>query len=116
MYGGRVMETATAEEIFQHPRHPYTVGLLASSLRLDTPVDVAYAIPGQPPQLDRRPSGCVFHPRCGLADARAVCRADIPALQTAGSDQSHRSACHFLGEVEGWQAADTRLTERLEIR
>jgi peptide/nickel transport system ATP-binding protein len=114
MYAGRVMETAPVEEIFQNPRHPYTVGLLASSLRLDTSADVAYAIPGQPPQLNRRPTGCVFHPRCGLSGGRAACRTDIPALQAVESGRSHLSACHFAGEVPGWQAADAQLSETLE--
>ena len=110
LYGGRVMETGTVEQIFLHSRHPYTVGLLAGSLGLDTPVDFAYAIPGQPPSIDDRPSGCVFRPRCGLQGDRAECEAAVPMLVGTGQDPRHRVACHFHTETRQWAEVSGALT------
>jgi oligopeptide/dipeptide ABC transporter ATP-binding protein len=111
MYGGRVVESGTVQQIFATPRHPYTVGLLASALRLDTPVDVAYAIPGQPPPISARPSGCVFRPRCGLRQKRDLCAVKVPALleiDTGGS-----VACHFHTETARWASESTALRQSL---
>ncbi len=102
LYGGRVMETGPVGRIFAEPRHPYTVGLLASSLRLDTPVGDAYAIPGQPPRPDQRPEGCVFRPRCGLGEGRADCGAVVPVPGPVGA--GHEAACHHHDLVAAWSA------------
>src|SRR5207237_9896983 len=65
MYAGRIVETASAEMAFSGPEHPYTWGLLRSIPALDRPRDQDLVpIPGTPPSLIRRPSGCHFHPRC----------------------------------------------------
>jgi len=65
MYSGRIVERAPAQEIFSAPEHPYTWGLLKSIPRLDVPRDEELVpIPGRPPSLIDRPSGCHFHPRC----------------------------------------------------
>ncbi len=79
MYGGRAVETAGAEQMFDTPRHPYTRALLASLPRTDgsTGGELA-AIPGQPPNLQRLPAGCAFAPRCPLVEAR--CREAVPPL------------------------------------
>ena len=100
MYGGRVMETGTVEQVFAAPAHPYTAGLLASSLRVDGPLDEAYAIPGTPPQVDARPAGCVFSPRCPVGGHRDLCRADKPGLHT--DEAGHGVACHYSGETSAW--------------
>jgi peptide/nickel transport system ATP-binding protein len=65
MYAGRIVEQGPVDRIFGAPEHPYTWGLLRSIPRLDTPRDRELVpIPGRPPSLINRPSGCAFHPRC----------------------------------------------------
>ena len=98
MYAGRVVEKATVEELFHAPRHPYTRGLLDSLPRLDDDVRRLTPIPGQPPQLGLVPSGCAFHPRCGLRAGRARCVEEEPALEAAGPT-GRRTACHFHPET-----------------
>jgi len=101
MYGGRIAELAGVEETFAEPRHPYTVGLLASLPRLDGGFEQLYSIPGQPPGLRGRPKGCVFNPRCGLKRGRERCEAEVPALREVAP--AHSAACHFSEEVDGWR-------------
>ncbi|GAA3299181.1 ABC transporter ATP-binding protein [Dactylosporangium vinaceum] len=95
MYAGRVVETAGVVELFAKPRHPYTLGLLASLPRMDTETDRLDPIPGNPPNMAAPPPGCPFHPRCALA--RDVCRTDRPPLFEISPDR--RSACHFHEEL-----------------
>jgi oligopeptide/dipeptide ABC transporter ATP-binding protein len=99
MYCGRVVETGTVEQVFSDPRHPYTAGLMASLLRIDTQSEEAYVIKGQPPTADHRPSGCPFHPRCRLA-RQPRCSTEVPELRA--SEPRHLAACHFQEEVPGW--------------
>jgi oligopeptide/dipeptide ABC transporter ATP-binding protein len=97
MYAGRMVETGTVDEIFYHPRMPYTLGLLGSLPRIDeagrqrlTPIT------GVPPSLLEPPPGCPFAPRCPMS--RELCEESEPALfETTGP--SHRAACHFHGEL-----------------
>jgi oligopeptide/dipeptide ABC transporter ATP-binding protein len=100
MYAGRIAETAGVRELFARPRHPYTMGLLASLPRMDTDVDQLEPIPGNPPNLADPPSGCPFHPRCPIARDR--CRTDLPPLYPVAKD--HHSACHYHGELAGVDA------------
>jgi peptide/nickel transport system ATP-binding protein len=77
MYAGRLVETGTLREVIKTPAHPYTRGLLSSTVhdaRRGTPLE---AIPGAPPPLDRLPEGCSFSPRCKLAIPECT-RTDIP--------------------------------------
>jgi peptide/nickel transport system ATP-binding protein len=68
MYAGRIVETAPATQVFSAPEHPYTWGLLRSIPKLDRPrSEDLVPIPGTPPSLIHRPSGCHFHPRCAYA-------------------------------------------------
>jgi peptide/nickel transport system ATP-binding protein len=67
MYGGRFVETATTREIMRTPRHPYTQGLLASTVHGGLRGKVLETIPGAPPNLARMPPGCAFAPRCRYA-------------------------------------------------
>jgi oligopeptide/dipeptide ABC transporter ATP-binding protein len=98
MYGGRVVETGTVDEIFHSPRHPYTLGLLSSLPRPDVDLERLEPIPGNPPSLINLPSGCAFHPRCKLGAGRNRCRTEIPPRHDLGGGRV--SACHFHEEME----------------
>ena len=100
MYGGRMMERSPVATAFSQPLHPYTVGLMASLPRIDRDRGELYSIPGQVPDPSKRPSGCVFHPRCGLSRDRAACRDTVPALRALASE--HAAACHFAEETATW--------------
>lgn len=63
MYGGRIIEVGTSEEIFYNPQHPYTWGLLGSMPTMDGGEERLYAIPGSPPDLLQPPTGDAFYPR-----------------------------------------------------
>ena len=67
MYGGRIMEKGSAEEIFERPAHPYTAGLLRSTPRLDVVERRLVGIDGAPPNMIEPPPGCPFQPRCPFA-------------------------------------------------
>jgi peptide/nickel transport system ATP-binding protein len=75
MYAGRVVESGTVERVMLSPRHPYTRGLLASTVHAGRRGAVLEAIPGSPPDLSELPSGCAF------AHAADACRAAVPALE-----------------------------------
>ena len=64
MYAGRIVETASAEHLFEHPGHPYTKGLLMATPRPDEVTRRMVAIDGSPPDLISPPPGCAFSPRC----------------------------------------------------
>ncbi len=97
MYAGRVVETAGVLELFAGPRHPYTMGLLASLPRMDVATDELDPIPGSPPNMADPPPGCSFHPRCPLARDR--CRTERPELLDIGDGR--QSACHYHAELVG---------------
>jgi peptide/nickel transport system ATP-binding protein len=78
MYAGRVVETAAARQLYAAPRHPYSDGLLHSFPLLRGERQVLTGIPGSPPDLRHRPTGCAFHPRC--ARAMPSCRTTPPVL------------------------------------
>ena len=91
MYAGKIMEEATTEELFANPRHPYTIGLLASVTRLDeVRQSELRTIEGSPPDLLQPPSGCPFMPRCD--HARSICRT-MPPLDPVAGNGTHRKAC-----------------------
>jgi peptide/nickel transport system ATP-binding protein len=92
MYAGRIVETASAELVFAHPEHPYTWGLLKSIPTLTGARDEDLVpIPGTPPSLIRRPSGCHFHPRCPYAQPDHA-RID-PRLEPVEGASGHQVAC-----------------------
>ncbi len=64
MYAGSIVEIGTVEEVFENPKHPYTIGLFRSIPTLDEKVDRLKPIKGQMPDPTDLPSGCSFHPRC----------------------------------------------------
>jgi oligopeptide/dipeptide ABC transporter ATP-binding protein len=90
MYGGRFVETAPTVELFAHPRHPYTLGLLKSVPRLDAAGKRRLEpIAGAPPDLSAPPAHCSFAPRCPYASERSW--SELPVLEEVGPD--HRVAC-----------------------
>jgi peptide/nickel transport system ATP-binding protein len=107
MYAGVVVEEAPTADLFAHPKHPYTVGLLDCVPRL-TGQEVAKGIPGTLPDYTAPPPGCRFHPRC--PHAMPVCReARPPALPVA--DTRHRVAC-WLYEKDGGRSRGVVHTPR----
>jgi oligopeptide/dipeptide ABC transporter ATP-binding protein len=91
MYAGRIVETGTTGDIFEHPRHPYTAGLIASMPPLDEDVDMLMSIPGEPAGAEEGAVGCCFAPRCDLRQTR--CFEEAPVLRELAL--GHKSACHF---------------------
>ncbi len=90
MYAGRIVESADADELYAHPKHPYTIGLLRSVPRLDRPMaEKLRPIEGQPPDPLHLPSGCAFHPRCPFVLDK--CRREAPPLRAVSA--SHSVAC-----------------------
>lgn len=93
MYGGLIMEEAPIDELFEHPSHPYTLGLLESmpSIQQDK-AERLIPIPGSPPDMTNPPAGCPFAPRCRYA--RKICAAELPELQPVG--EGHSARCWLL--------------------
>jgi peptide/nickel transport system ATP-binding protein len=91
LYAGELVEMAPARAIFDHPKHPYTQGLLASFPSLHGPRRRLAGIPGSPPDLQRPPPGCPFNPRCARVVPR--CRCERPRPSDVGTD--HVAACHL---------------------
>ena len=94
MYAGLIVEEAPVQEFFTRPGHPYTVGLLASRPHLAVEEEIP-TIPGNVPDLIKRPSGCPFHPRCRWATE--ICVEQFPAYRPIGTN--HVAACHHVEEV-----------------
>lgn len=93
MYAGRIVESGTTEEIITAPRHPYTLGLLASVPRLqETPGEQLIPIEGAPPNLAKLPDYCAFYPRCPFA-CESCKNAKAPELRKVGGVE-HYTACH----------------------
>jgi peptide/nickel transport system ATP-binding protein len=98
MYAGRIVETASAKLVFENPEHPYTWGLLRSIPSLDRPRgEDLVPIPGTPPSLINRPSGCHFHPRC--AYARPDHSRIDPRLEPLPDEATHFVACLLEAET-----------------
>jgi oligopeptide/dipeptide ABC transporter ATP-binding protein len=99
MYGGMVMESGSAEEVFASPRHPYTLGLLQSVPRLDTPRGrKLQPIEGAPRDMLRAPSACPFAPRCAYEVEQS--RQEVPALVEIAP--GHKVACFNPVPEDAW--------------
>ena len=96
MYGGEIVESASADELYANPRHPYTRGLLNSVPTLSQPLGQRLIpIAGQPFDAHQRPGGCSFHPRCPQAIDR--CKTQAPPVVRSGI--SHRVSCWLTVEA-----------------
>jgi peptide/nickel transport system ATP-binding protein len=95
MYGGRIMEAASRDEIFSASRHPYTMGLLNSLPTTATARGELLSIQGSPPDPAALPPGCPFAPRCPAH--RSACDESPPSLMAV--DPGHQVACIRAGEL-----------------
>jgi oligopeptide/dipeptide ABC transporter ATP-binding protein len=90
MYAGKIIERASAREIYHNPKHPYTLALLKSVPRMDRPRQAKLdPVEGQPPDLSTLDQGCAFRPRCRFAIDK--CAEKVPPLESVGDE--HFSAC-----------------------
>jgi oligopeptide/dipeptide ABC transporter ATP-binding protein len=98
MYLGRFVEQGITDEIFYHPRHPYTHALLSANPNPD-PDDLKEQVElkGEIPSLMNRPRGCEFHPRCPCVQDR--CRSEAPPLETVAP--GHLVTCHYPIKRDG---------------
>ena len=90
MYAGRIVEQGTAEEIFSHPAHPYTIGLMASKPVVGRQVDKLYSIPGKVPNPINMPNYCYFKDRCEMCVNG--CEGDYPC--EVSISPTHRVSCY----------------------
>jgi peptide/nickel transport system ATP-binding protein len=88
MYGGQIVETGPLDKVVEHPRHPYTQGLLASTIHAASRGSRLEAIPGSPPNMSSAPAMCSFAPRCRYAEP--ACREAVPPLEQVTSDRAVR--------------------------
>jgi peptide/nickel transport system ATP-binding protein len=96
MYVGKLVELAETEELFIHPKHPYTEALLSAVPKTDPEQKREQIIlSGEVANPAAPPSGCYFHPRCKYA--RDLCRQQAPAFQEVAP--GHFAACHFANEL-----------------
>ena len=96
MYAGEIVEEAPVDILFNHPSHPYTIGLIASVPKLGSGVKVLPSIPGSVPDLSMLPKGCRFAPRCKYATER--CHNEEPSLFEVSPQQKCRC---WLAEPTG---------------
>jgi peptide/nickel transport system ATP-binding protein len=108
MYGGRLVESGTTEEIFYDDRrHPYVKALISAMPSVTADPSSLHSIPGQVPDLSALPPGCRFAPRCGLA--QSICSEVEPELRVSAS--GHAVSCHVVNSgLEGVAASE--LAER----
>ena len=106
MYAGKVVEKTTSKELHNHPRHPYSYGLLHSFPSLHGPRSKMTGIPGSPPDLRNLPPGCAFHPRCPLAFN--PCNTVVPVLLSPNVDHPGQVvACHLYDSRFSEEPPDT---------
>lgn len=94
MYAGQVVEEAAVDELFESPKHPYTIGLMNSIPDMEKEVEYLDTIRGTVPLAHQMPQGCRFAPRCD--QAMSICHEQAPELLTKGN---HRCRCWLYQEV-----------------
>ena len=103
MYAGKIVETGSLEEIFDHTAHPYTIGLFRSIPSLDKDTRLLHPIAGLMPDPANLPSGCSFHPRCPYADE--LCAQQEP--DAVELSPGHLCRCHHCDRVNAGKEAET---------
>ena len=96
VYAGEIVEFGPIGEIYNDPRHPYTIGLFQSIPSLDEDVERLIPIPGLMPDPTNLPEGCKFSPRC--PHCTDICRQQEPPVH---EQNGHCIKCHLLGGDEG---------------
>ena len=96
MYAGRIVEKGTAEDIFYHPAHPYTIGLMNSKPVVGKKVDELYSIPGKVPNPINMPDYCYFRDRCELCVEK--CEGKYP--DTVQISETHFVSCYRYYDQE----------------
>ena len=97
MYGGRIVEEAPVDDLFEKPLMPYTWGLMKSIPQMDQlSGQPLYTIPGAPPVMSRPPKGCAFAPRCEFA--KPACSESVPELIEFKENRMVR--CHRVTEKD----------------
>ena len=113
MYAGRIVETAPWQELYRHPRHPYTYGLLNSFPSLHGPKKKMSGIPGTPPDLRHVPMGCAFHLRCPFAfDA---CRKHLPVLAAPGVVGVHIGEHHLEPDSNLVDGVQSKRSQKCQV-
>lgn len=97
MYAGRIVEKGTAEDIFFNPKHPYTIGLMASKPVVNKHVDRLYSIPGAVPNPIDMPDYCYFRDRC----EKCVAKCDGKYPEEKRLSATHIVSCHLYDSIEG---------------
>ena len=92
MYAGRIVEKGTADDVFNHMKHPYTEGLFESLPNLKERGEKLYSIKGLMPDPSNLPEGCTFAERCPYADEN--CSKSVPKLLPVDDSKTHFVACH----------------------
>jgi peptide/nickel transport system ATP-binding protein len=95
MYAAKLMELGDVTDVFAHPKHPYTQGLLRSVPNIKLDGGELYKMAGAPPDLSHPPAGCRFHPRC--PHVMDICRQEVPPLEAIEGDQL--AACWLYPSV-----------------
>jgi oligopeptide/dipeptide ABC transporter ATP-binding protein len=135
MYASRIVETATVEELFDHPRHPYTHGLFRSIPKLGAMAERLATIPGTVPNPAHFPAGCKFHTRCNLTRQRAAevspdqtleitsagerfrvlqrCHGDEPLCREI--EAQHWAACHQIAGYDSKPMTEAKLEHKRSI-
>lgn len=106
MYAGECIESGPVDELFDQAGHPYTRMLLAATPDIDSD-DALRSIPGSPPRLDRRVTGCAFRPRCDVSFER--CADERPDVLQIG--RTHVAACHHNDPSAAGSGAEARLAK-----
>ncbi len=96
MYASKIAEYGSVEDIYDNPRHPYTLGLFTSIPVTGQKKESLYVIPGNVPNPLAFPDGCKFWPRCAFSED--ICRVNEPLLESVS--QGHTVACHFRDKID----------------
>jgi len=117
MYGGKLMEAGTTDQIYNNAHHPYTLGLQNAFPSIEGEKQDLVSIPGFPPDLENPPDGCRFAPRCPWAEVE--CEHPLPEVEAG---DGHRVMCHEpvpferireeSGEKDRWQAMRGEVVEQ----
>ncbi len=110
MYAGRIIEKGTAEDIFYHPAHPYTIGLMESKPVVGKDVEKLYSIPGKVPNPVDMPNYCYFKDRC----EKCVKKCDGEYPTEISLSPTHKVSCYLYDGVDADAAREVNKTERLD--